>query len=1437
MTTKKKKEPKLEEDKAKELKKEKARKLKEERVKKREKEKLLKLEAKKAKKLEQDEARKLRQEEAEKLKNEKSLMAKEFKTEKLQEKKELKLKNRRKEKIKHFFKILLFILFLFFLYLVWQRNYLTKYTLENIVSKIAKAKISLGSIDINEKGIYLENVEVESLTDIYYYAKTPRIDIELNYSAIFNHKLRFKEIVDSLYMETPVLKYSHSFEKSEEEKLAKRKRKEKKKIENKSESAPFDITNYVRKATITDSNVAIDIGYAPYFRITDTFTQANFEFDNTREETVKAQMTDNRNHPLYIGLVLNERGFASAELEAHEYNPDSLFIDYVDNLQLNLAGKAKFSILETKEEFLDVDLTSDQVTASIVGMDLIINNLKVTGTSDALFAKPGSVSFMGIPCEVAGTVLDIFDKVKLDAGAIIDHYELNKSFDFVTGTVNLEAAVNGYAEDLLIQAVVNSPSLELFSFDIKNIDAKLEYQQYIKVDLLNAEIDKNTLKGSGFVEKNYLSADLIIKNKEENIINLQGNLITKGVVIDDDAFFKLVISDLALGYNGFHLEPLFGFFSLDKDIITGYLGNTELVLELETDLALNDSKAIITFLDFNVGSAYSLFQQDPFTAISPLVNGSVVVSKKMNLAQTELNLELTGFNDEVYLPLKTDISWDLDSNDIKMTNNIMKGKAYAGEIALLTEVNMNGNNELDAEVAINNNISIKGKNLLNAERTFKLNLKHISLAEVKEYLPKELTESYPDGYVTLDLDYFFSSDRIKGNLNFTGIRIAGFSGYGLQADFGGTLEQVIIDNLRFYNERQILLEASGTISVQNGLVMNADAVINEIDFADYQNVFPFTGFLHADVNFRYDSKDEEKYGFRVKGVGSDFKISNFDIDDVYFNLMYVPQRIHIDNLYLNSTNYADLNVFGDFTYDIFKDEYIPSNERLYLKFDADGYKILKKLLPGMLESGKFDLSSELVLGINEEGLQLFEGYVNSERGYLEVAEQPDLIDNINIKAVIKDNELDLERFELKLGDGYLHISNIVSEEGDNFFIGGFTLGQFRIFTSQRDILVHIPQYMPVSESAQIKIAGTKKNYALIKGPFDDMKIDAEVTFSNGSVIYPPKTENLLTIIASASKSTFKKKKHVVKDNKDINNALPFDLNAKLIIGENFKYVTYPTNISLTPNSYLNLVYHNSEWSVPDAKFLAEEGKVTFLDTDFNVDLVEIMINEIELSIDASFSNKVEDGSTVTLRISNGQSNNLSLDDLTLTIESDNPDDKTESQAINRLRYSDSDYEMNPGGQTSLQDEAVLMLGANVDNTFFNRYLRPVETFFRRRLRVDYFYIRPGFVKNMLNNYVVGTSHDRAQEVTDSELAQFSSSILLNNLSVNLGRPIYKRFYFNYYGLFQEATNLNRKSKITYQQDFQVRANLDFKTKMSYTFKHRPSSENAHEVMIFHSLSF
>ena len=1325
--------------------------------------------------------------------------------------------------------------------LVWKRNEISKHILENYISRVVNADISLSSININGDGIYFQDLRVESQSELYYYLDTPKLNIDIDYTALLNRKDWLNEVVDSLYVEAPILSYKQHF--IEEKASPKKRIRPKNEIQDsKKEKTPFDIRHYLRKANIVGAKVNADVIYQEYFGIRDNFSQANITFDNNRENNLSVDMLDNQLNPFLVSLSFDNIGLQSITLDVNGYNPDSLFVPVAKNLEVDLHGNAKLYFPRENDLHLTLALNSKTAKTTLFDMPLEVNNLNISGDSKSLQISPEETLFLGIPVLVRGSLINLFNKLEIEANAEVKEYQIGQTYNFMEGEVSGDIAVSGFAKDLYIYGNVVADSLDFNTLAITNFQATIAYQEQLEIFLNNAELDQNVLSGRGILHKNFISADLQIKNKEDSNITLQGDLLTKGIVLDGDSYFRLGVSDFTIGYNQLLLPPISGLVSLDKDRLKGTLANNNLLLNIDTDLSFEKSYASLEFIDYQANTSYTVLNEDIFSTINPLLNGMVVVNKNMDDIEADLDLEITAFSDKIYLPLKTNINWDIATNKMNISNQIINGKIFDNKTNMIADLSLNDFDELNLDLEINDDIIIQSKNLLSKERSFKLNVNQLSLSELRSYLPEELTKNYPKGFITFNFDYLWSDQLVKGDVIITGIEVAGFSGYGVEGIFEGSPDRICLNEFIIYNERQVLVNASGSLETTNGILANIDAVVNEINFTDYQSFIPLKGYLSAGVNFRYDSQEKEKYTIRFKGVGSDFNIADYDINDVYFNVLYSPQKFHVDNLYLSSLNYADMNIIGDFSYDLFKNEFIPSQERLYVKIDANAYRLLNKMIPKVFEDGNFDLSSELIIGIDEEGLVVYDGYINTQDSFLKVVDQPEIFDNIDITAEIENNKLDIKRFKLRAGDGYLTVANHISQDNDNFFIGSLVLGQFKIDTSQRGLLVHIPQYMAKTETALVKLSGTSNSYATVKGPFDDMKIDVEVNVSNASIIYPPGTENLLSIITSASKNTFSKKEKTPKKEETSANPLPFELDARLIVGENLKYVTYPTDISVNPNSYLKLKYDNSEWTVPDARFIAEDGTVTFLDTDFDVELVQVVINELDLSINGTFYKRVADGSTVTLKVSNEQSNQLGIDDLVLTLASDNPDDKTQAQAINRLRVTDSSYDIEQEDQNTLQNETILMLGSNVDNSFINNLFRPVETFFRRRLKLDYFNIRPGFVKNMVSSYVINDRTDQiqtgqTQEISDSELAQFSSSILLNNLTINLGRPVYKRLFFNYTGFFQETTDIGNRTKIIYDQDLQLRTNINYRTKMSYTYKLRPNSDNSHEIMLFHNINF
>nr|MBP7309873.1 hypothetical protein [Candidatus Cloacimonadota bacterium] len=166
-----------------------------------------------------------------------------------------------------------------------------------------------------------------------------------------------------------------------------------------------------------------------------------------------------------------------------------------------------------------------------------------------------------------------------------------------------------------------------------------------------------------------------------------------------------------------------------------------------------------------------------------------------------------------------------------------------------------------------------------------------------------------------------------------------------------------------------------------------------------------------------------------------------------------------------------------------------------------------------------------------------------------------------------------------------------------------------------------------------------------------------------------------------------------------------------------------------------------------------------------------------------------------------------------------------------------------GGEDNggLQDDALNLITGNLDSSLLTPILFPVENFMRRKLKLDDFSINAGFIQNLYTQY----SNDSSQladyadfDQFSTDIAQFSSSILLNNLSVSMSKYLGRRFFLDYKLELQEATDLEKKTTLMITHGTSVRLMLPWKLRLGYTFEYTPQDDLfTHEVMIQRSFNF
>jgi hypothetical protein len=461
-------------------------------------------------------------------------------------------------------------------------------------------------------------------------------------------------------------------------------------------------------------------------------------------------------------------------------------------------------------------------------------------------------------------------------------------------------------------------------------------------------------------------------------------------------------------------------------------------------------------------------------------------------------------------------------------------------------------------------------------------------------------------------------------------------------------------------------------------------------------------------------------------------------------------------------------------------------------------------------------------------------------GSILLQDQAEPIRNINISAKIQDNLIFLENFTCYMGEGKLTVKNSFdSDESIHLNVGFLDLGTLALKIDEPGALIYIPEITTPLSLSKVIIRGQNTEYATIYGPFEDMTISGEILVYNANIVFPPNTNNLLNLIYNIRSS-------IIKDEEKTKEPvpLPFTLDLMIRLGENNKYATYPTNFYLQPGSFLHLIYDGHKWKVAEASISSEQGTLDFFGTIFQTETIalEILESQNKIDIKGRFNYRSPDGTIVTLDV--GMDPDVSkplLQRLIFALSSDNENDITIASIIQRETMLRGKTSQNtPEEQNILRQEAVSMISENLYYSFISPVIYPLENNLRRWLKLDNFSIKIGFIQNLFNEYT--TSPYPLAEYTDmnqfmNDIVQFSSSILLNNLSISMSKYLGLRMFLDYQFTLQEATDL-QSTKFLIYHDTSLRWILPRQYRITYTFKYEPiTPKMTHEIMAHKSLRF
>ncbi|MFB3845370.1 MAG: hypothetical protein ACE14O_06460 [Candidatus Cloacimonadaceae bacterium] len=1308
-----------------------------------------------------------------------------------------------------------------------------KSKLEQYLSQQLHGSLTIEKLAVNERHITANNISFRDDKNTVY-VKAAQVQINYNLFKIITSGFKLNSVIREIIVYEPAAKIVYIYKPQKEKKAFK---------------IP-DLTPYFRTLTVkngkADFTFATQLGsfFADSLKYNEQFNNITISAVN-KNKTNAILQTETSNHGnVKLKVTMNKGNISLIDIMLEQYRPRSIYLSGCQNLDSEISVLLKYRKKEPSAQptisfnsiLWNTSIQKDKYKLQLPYMQIEGNqnithfNISESLLNDNRFRATGSLS-------------DILKEPAINSQIILSQLSLSDISPELNGTAEGIVNLNGKVSSLTASGHITVPELNVKQERITDIKVTAEYngkevnfttqpfswrQETSSLagvyDLDNRQMDIS-LATAPTSEK----AELRVKSDlSANLNFVQGLKATVNLRTLDAASAEINLSGLH-GYAIINL-PNFSIENLNLDIdlsdgkgfavrSQGGLKNSNLVTAATlTDFNLQEYwlKAEEKGIDLiTSGKVNVLYSDDKLSGSAELkinlispdsIKGDFISAFSYDPAQKNAELSLMTENSQAAgMPFELSLKADYDGKYIHVNNFNLDDKLVVSGWTNISDYFDSGfslyTDSLDFAKYWTMFVPGKNKLPLNAE-------------------------------LSADLDYNLNRDKqVTGFLTINPVQLAQLHPMNLNLNFSGTSDSTLINTGISYSNTNINIQ--GLLVRQPELNLKANAVLKRFNLAEIVPKEMLKGWISGDVNLNFtlprQGKPHTELGCNISGERT--ALFEIPFDAVNIKAAQLDEVLQVDSLYISNKKLATLSAQGGLDYNFFSGNSYEGTDSLNLTLTGDPLRILHHFVP-FVQATKSNLVADMTIRTGEEGIIVKRGKINLSDGTFKLKSQDDVFSNLEINAVIRDNVLHLEKFTCEEGAGKLYIRNDIDPNEDNFFLGPINLGYFLIHTNDNGLKIYIPGYLPANTVATGIIKGQGTREAYIKGPFDDMKIKAEIIASNGSVVYPANTKNLLQLI-----NLFGKKEQTEAL------PLPFTLDLLIDVGDNIRYVTYPADLTCQPGGFLRITYDGNNWYAEEANFASEKGTVDFYGTIFEVKNAVLVINSKSnvFSINGVFTKKAADGTLITLQVlTNPQKGGNVLNQLEFSLTSDNPEDKTITQILSRLRYNRNLDELNPDQrQALLQDEAMQLISTSVSTTYVSQFLSPIENKIRRFLGLDSFSITTGFVQNLFVEFTSGNQFNDANiSNLNTEILQFSSSVFLNNLSVSMGKYLGHSVYLDYEIYLQETTDLAKQTKLDMYHNASVRFNLPWNFKFIYTFSLRPKhEENAHEVMVKRSFRF
>ncbi len=1318
---------------------------------------------------------------------------------------------------------------------------------ELLASKIGKAikgELLIGELHFSDRQLLAEGISFAT-SDSSITVSAKRIRAEYNLLRFIGSGFKPTKLLREIEITQPVVHYTF---------IPKPKTHKAKKPFKIPDIAPyFSSLKIIDGSAIVDVKLPLKIVSKGNLHIKESFNHISLSVVNSKHSKISFTAQSSKSGKLSLIGILDKGRIRDTQAELEAFHPLLVSHPDITNLQTEISAVASLSQSATGAPF------SYDVKTQIWGTQF-------------LFAKQYAVKIPFLGAETDGKKLSAqlsrstAGNSNLKAEVRINELGKNLKFEFaeadgtidlavihpdLKGLVNFTAKGNGTIQEPTLTLEAKSSMLAFKQHTVNNMALSAEYADSLvtfKLPQASYQNQEISIDGSFIPQSMALIAHIITEPIDPNYASYTASaeLDVHAEFLDKYPLIDAKLHRLSLTAGGADIRGLHGYVKLipvsadhNYYIDAAFSGENGYSLAVVGDLMDRNLLLDATFNDLYIADIY---HQATLQKLNPLASGTINAFMTGDDIYLRTNLDV-GIEEPVRYHTKLDGVGSIDIRTMEAALNIDGLEGVLNDQVLDFGLSATLKNKIlnVHGFKVNDILSLSGRvNLRDMEdMNFAVVLNDIASRDIISFYP-EFDISIPEfSGLSLSADYNMDGlESVNADLSLATIDLISITPLGIELGVHGSVSDVNIYGEISSDHRKVI-SLSGLASLKPKINLAMQAVFDSVNIEETLVASPILGNIAGKAGI--DIRDIKSKNMEMD-VMADIRASNIVIEDITISSAIIKAKqtqnlLQVDSLYVVSDGLLTLQGSGAIDYNVMKNEIFEGTNKLQIKVDGELFTWLKNLT-SYIEESKGYSSLNFVVGTQEDQFLFSEGNIEIRDGYMKLKDQSEPLENINIKGVFDKNRVIIERGHVKMGEGSLIFNNVFeADNSDHFMLGYIDLGILRLMVEEPGILINIPLLSPPRTLSNIIIKGRDSRYATIKGPFDQMKIAAEVQVANTSILFPPNTSNLLKLATSLRETTSRRS--------DAEPApLPFTLDVMVTLGENISYVTYPTHLFIEEGGFLHLLYDGQAFSVKDANFTSQRGTIDIFGTVFQVENVDITMVESQdlLNVSGLFIKRAPDGTMITLTVATSPDLTKSFGErLEFTLTSDNPEDRSISQILSRLRYNQTaDIDQETRG-IPLQDEALSLISGNLDSSLLTPILSPVENYIRRKLKLDGFTISAGFIQNLYTQY--STDPNLLADYTNmdhltSDIAQFSSSILLNNMSITMSKYLGRKLFLDYRLDLQEATDLQKKTKLMISHETTVRYMFPKRYRLGYTFKYVPQENGiSHEIMLQRSFRF